>query len=172
MSSLQPEQPLPVPAGALFQILDSVLGPKSCAYVAGPLDSGREYYERMASGDHRLEVRGKNESRLHGLVLNLRERLEYPVFDSGLLKVSDWSGRDYGRFFLAVIRRYAKVCWLMNGWEYSIGQNRHEDPPCARSSPARRRSSRRSTRSGCRGGERGSARGPAPLSAPRGSSSA
>lgn len=24
-------------------------------------------------------------------------------------------------FFLEVIRRYAKECWFVNGWEYSIG---------------------------------------------------
>src|ERR1035437_2158966 len=121
MSSLPTEHLLPVPAGALFQILDSVLGPKSCAYAAGPLDSGRAYYERMAAGDHDPTVRAENEIRLDGFVLHLRRRLEYPVFDSGLLKIPDWSGREYGTFFLEVIRRYAKECWFMNGWEFSIG---------------------------------------------------
>jgi hypothetical protein len=121
MSSLPPEYPLPLPAGELFQVLDSVLGPKSCAYAAGPLDSGRTYYERMASGDHCPTVRAENQSRLNGFALNLRKRLGYPVFDSGLLKVPNWSGRDYGAFFLEVIRRYAKECWLIDGWEYSVG---------------------------------------------------
>jgi hypothetical protein len=121
MSSLPTEHPPPVPGGALFQILDSVLEPKSCAYVAGPLDSGKAYYERVASGDHTPAVRAENESRLNAFVLNLRQRLKYPVFDSGLLKVSGWSGRDYSTFFLEVIRRYAKECWFMNGWEYSTG---------------------------------------------------
>jgi hypothetical protein len=121
MSFLPPEHSLLAPAEELFQILDSVLEPKSCAYVAGPLGSGRAYHERIALGDRRPAVRAENESRLSGYVLNLRKRLGCPVFDSGLLKVSGWSGRDYGTFFLEVIRRYAKECWFMDGWAYSIG---------------------------------------------------
>jgi hypothetical protein len=111
----------PIPAAALFQILDSVLEPKSCAYVAGPLNSGRIYYERIVSGDRSQPVRAENECLLSGFVLGLRKRLHYPVFDSGLLKIASWSGRDYGTFFLEVIRRYAKECWFVNGWEYSTG---------------------------------------------------
>jgi hypothetical protein len=110
----------PLTARSLFQVLDSVLSAKSCAYVAGPLESGRAYYERLAAGDL-SSVREENEKRLSDVVLRLRKQLHYPVFDSGLLKIPGWSGKDYDVFFRETIRRYAKECWFVDGWEYSTG---------------------------------------------------
>jgi hypothetical protein len=104
----------------LFQLLDSVLQPRSCAYVAGPLDSGRALYERGACGDGQ-PMRAENQNLLSAYAMELRKRLEYPVFDPGLLKIEGWSGREYSVFFLEIIRRYAKECWFVNGWEYSTG---------------------------------------------------
>jgi len=121
MSSLLDPPPLPARAEALLQILDSVLAPKCCAYVAGPLNSGRAYYERIASGDISPSVRADNQERLSEIVSALRKRLAYPIFDSGLLRIPDWSGRDYSVFFIEVIRRYARECWFLNGWEFSSG---------------------------------------------------
>ena len=105
----------------LLQLLASVLEPKSCAYVAGPLESGRTYYELGASGNQRPGLRLENEKRLSDFALRLRQRLAYPVFNSGLLRVPNWKGRDYGAFFLDVIRNYARECWFLDGWEYSTG---------------------------------------------------
>jgi hypothetical protein len=116
-----PDNSHPAPAEALLQILDSVLEKKSCAYVAGPLGSGRAFYEEAASGGHGHSVRAENQNRLSDVAMSLRKSLNCPVFDSGLLKISDWSGHDYGMFFLEIIRRYARECWFANGWEYSTG---------------------------------------------------
>jgi hypothetical protein len=120
MSFLLTEYPSPVPAEALFRVLDSVLQPQSCAYVAGPLDSGRTYYERLASGAPPV-VRAENESRLSAFTARLREHRTYPVIDPGLLKVAGWSGKEYSVFFLEMIRRYARECWFVDGWEFSTG---------------------------------------------------
>jgi hypothetical protein len=79
------------------------------------------YYQQIARGDQHPKVREENECRLSQFVLELRQRLTYPVFDSGLLKIPDWSGRDHGIFFLEVIKRYARECWFLDGWEYSTG---------------------------------------------------
>ncbi|MBV9296877.1 MAG: hypothetical protein JO145_15000 [Acidobacteriaceae bacterium] len=54
----------------------------------------------------------------------MRRRLDYPVFDPGLLKVAGWSPRDHGEFFLEVIRKYAKECWFLDEWEYSVGASK------------------------------------------------
>lgn len=105
----------------LLQLLGCVLEPKSCAYVAGPLDSGRAYYESRASGRELTGLRLENEKRLSEVVRRLRQRLACPVIDSGLLRVSNWTGPDYSAFFLAVIRDYVRECWFLDGWEYSIG---------------------------------------------------
>ena len=121
MSSLQTSPFAATQADALFQILDSVLEPRSCAYVAGPLESGKTYYERVAAGDELLTIRAENESRLSEFAQGLRKRLAYPVFDPGLLKIPRWSGPDYGNFFMEVIRRYARACWFLDGWEFSTG---------------------------------------------------
>jgi hypothetical protein len=102
-------------------LLDSVLELKSCAYVAGPLDSGKDYYERLAAGQLSPQVRLENEGRLSKFVAGLRRRLEYPVIDPGPLRVPTWDGRDHGIFFLQVVHRYARECWFLNGWEYSTG---------------------------------------------------
>ena len=109
------------PAAALLQLLDSVLEPRSCAYAAGPLDSGREHYDRMASGERRPMLRQDNEARLTAFVRVLRSRLGCPVFDPGLLRIPGWAGRDYGVFFLEVISKYVRECWFADGWEYSSG---------------------------------------------------
>lgn len=121
--SFSPENYSPPQADVLFQVLDSVVQPRSCAYVAGPLDSGKAFYERIASGE-RPTAREENEGRLTAFVLDLRNRLEYPVINPGLLKIAEWSGREYSIFFLEVIRRYARECWFMNGWEYSTGASK------------------------------------------------
>jgi len=105
----------------LLQLLGSVLEPKSCAYVAGPLESGKTYYESGASGNQRTDLRLENEKRLSDFVLRLRERLACPVFNSGLLRVPNWKGHDYSAFFLDVIREYARESWFLDGWEYSTG---------------------------------------------------
>jgi hypothetical protein len=104
-----------------FQILDSVLEVKSCAYIAGPLNTGRTYYERTAAGELNPHVRPENEKRMHDFAETLRKMVQYPVFNSGLLKITEWSGQNYGTFFLEVISRYARECWFLDGWEYSTG---------------------------------------------------
>jgi|GEM_PF-2549753 len=119
----------------LFQLLDSVLEPKSCAYVAGPLDSGKEYYERLAAGEELLPMRKENEERLREFVRSLRKRLAYPVIDPGRLRISAWAGPDYGVFFLDVVQRYARECWFLNGWEYSTGATKEFVFCCATQTP-------------------------------------
>ena len=106
----------------LLTLLGSVLTPRSAIYVAGPLDTGRSYYEALARGKVDGSVRAVNEAALSAFVARLRvQHRPTPVIDPGLLRVPEWSARDVGQFFLETISRYAKEAWFIDGWEYSSG---------------------------------------------------
>jgi hypothetical protein len=105
----------------LLALLDSALLAKSTAYAAGPLDSGRRFYEQLASGVPKPEVRQQNQQRLSLFVQRLRNALSYPVFDPGVLRVPLWTDAQHGSFFLRVIEKIAKEVWFVDGWEFSIG---------------------------------------------------
>jgi hypothetical protein len=108
-----------------FQVINSILGPHSTAYVSGSLETGRSYYESLAkNGTAEPHIRDKNQERLTNFVKELRFRLEYPVIDPGLLKISGWSGSNYDSFFKKVIGRYVKEVWFLDGWEYSSGSTK------------------------------------------------
>jgi hypothetical protein len=105
-----------------FELLDSVLEPGSAAYAAGPLGSGRLHYE-VAAGlqKPREDLRAGNEQRLRQFAHGLRERLDVPVIDPGLLKVAGWSGSEHLAFYLQVLSRYGREAHFIDGWEYSTG---------------------------------------------------
>jgi hypothetical protein len=106
----------------LFQMLDSVVPRGSAAYVAGPLESGREYYYLMSTGQYEKgSIRPKNQEKLTAFANLLRKKIQCPVIDPGVLHVSSWEGKDYGLFFIDVIKHYAKEVWFLNEWEYSGG---------------------------------------------------
>jgi hypothetical protein len=107
--------------GICLQLLDSVLAPQSCLYVAGPLNTGRQFYDLLARGVASPVVRPKNEAALTAFADTLRRRVHEPVIDSGRLSVPSWSGADYSEFFLDVIARYVRQVWFLDGWEYSHG---------------------------------------------------
>lgn len=106
----------------LFQIVDSLIHKNSAIYVAGPLESGKEYYELTASGNYTQgQIRPKNQVKLTNFAISLRQKLNQPVIDPGILKIPGWEGRDYGTFFIKVIENYAKEVWFMDEWEFSGG---------------------------------------------------
>ncbi|MGO9976060.1 MAG: hypothetical protein ACLP01_25310 [Solirubrobacteraceae bacterium] len=106
---------------AALQTFASVLEPQSAIYVCGPLDHGRLWYEAKARGDSGDSVRAINQARLTALAKRLRAQGATPVIDPGLLRVDAWTGREYGDFFLKVIRSFAREAWFIDGWEYSHG---------------------------------------------------
>lgn len=102
--------------------MDSVLSTKSAAYVAGPLDSGRLFYESLVRQGHPdPNIRHINQEHLSRFAQELRQRLPYPVVDPGPLRISGWAGPNYGSFFLQVVERYAKEVWFLDEWEFSTG---------------------------------------------------
>jgi len=106
----------------LLALLDSVVTPHSAIYAAGPLDTGRSYYEALARGEVDHTVRASNEAALTSFVSRLRVgHHPTPVVDPGPLRVSEWSPREIGQFFLDTITRYAREAWFIDGWEYSSG---------------------------------------------------
>lgn len=106
----------------LFQILDSVVHKKTAIYVAGPLESGKEFYNLTASGEYVLGlIRPKNQNKLSNFAQSLRQNLNQPVIDPGILKIPGWAGSDYGTFFIKIIENYAKEVWFMDEWEFSGG---------------------------------------------------
>lgn len=105
-----------------LQAIGSVVEPRSALYAAGPLETGRIFYEHKA-GDGLSDggVRRANQARLTSFVARLRHEFGRPVIDPGLLVVQGWEGNDYGEFFLEVIRRFAAEVRFIEGWEYSSG---------------------------------------------------
>jgi hypothetical protein len=108
-------------SGLLFQTLESVLPARSCAYVAGPIDSGPAYYGALSSGVDASHVREENEQRLRAFVDLLRARLDCPVFDPSILRIESWTPNQHGDFFIRVLERFAKEVWFIDGWEFSHG---------------------------------------------------
>jgi len=104
-----------------LQTFASVLDPQSAIYVCGPLDHGLLWYEARARGEAGESVRAINQARLTALAERLRAQRATPVIDPGLLRVDAWTGREYGDFFLEVIRRFVHEAWFIDGWEYSHG---------------------------------------------------
>lgn len=107
----------------LLAMLASVAPRRGCAYVAGPLATGKVFYDRIASGKQQLAAttREENELLVSHFVKYLRNRVAYPVIDPGVLRISQWSSKRMGDFFLQIIEVYAKEAWFINGWEFSRG---------------------------------------------------
>ncbi len=106
----------------LLTALKSVLEPKSAVYAAGPLDTGKLYFEAIASGTHDPSIRIRNQAALSAFVAAIREKVRpAPVIDPGLLQVEKWTPREIGVLFLESITLFAKEAWFIDGWEYSTG---------------------------------------------------
>jgi hypothetical protein len=103
-------------------LLESILEPKSAAYVAGPLDTGKLYYEFLVKGEPpRGEIRKVNEKKLTDFACRLRRVVAIPVVDPGRLRIPQWQAADYGQLFLRIIDVFVREVWFINGWEYSTG---------------------------------------------------
>ena len=112
------------PTAALcMEMLASAMPEKSAAYVAGPLDTGRLYYDtlRKASSLQPAEIRRINKERLASFARRLRVELAIPVVDPGHLHIEGWTGADYALLFLDVIRVFVREMWFLEGWEFSHG---------------------------------------------------
>jgi hypothetical protein len=107
----------------LIDAIASVVTPRGGAYVAGPLATGRRYYELLSSGQDQAAstVRDENEREMKSFVASLRSKLHYPVIDPGILKIKGWTSRQMGDFYIRVVQLFAKEIWFMDGWEYSRG---------------------------------------------------
>lgn len=107
----------------LLDAIGSVVPPRGGAYVAGPLATGRRYYELVAAGQEvaASKVREENEGKMKAFVVSLRHQLSYPVIDPGLIKLDGWTSWQVGEFYIRVIELFVKEVWFMDGWEYSRG---------------------------------------------------
>jgi hypothetical protein len=110
----------------LLDAVGSVVPVHGGAYVAGPLATGKRYYELVASGQHDVAstIRSENEGKMKAFVAALRTRLSYPVIDPGLIKISEWTPTDIGDFYITVIQRFVKEIWFMDDWQYSRGASK------------------------------------------------
>lgn len=120
--SRSPEDQFGFVLDAGIQILDSVLARHSAVYAAGPLETGLTYYEAAAQGVvDRASIRQLNQAKLSEFVAELRGSTNTAVIDPGILRVDGWPDELYGRFFIAVIERFACEARFLDGWEYSRG---------------------------------------------------
>jgi hypothetical protein len=107
-------------AKVLFDAMQSMVAPRSCCYVAGPLTSS-EAHLMSASEVASAEIESRNRARMREFTVRLRQHLAYPVIDSSILQVPGWSGSQYGGFFLRVIEELCFEVRFLDGWEYSMG---------------------------------------------------
>lgn len=105
-----------------IQVFESVLSPGSAIYAAGPLETGLIYYEAAARGRvDRAEIRKVNQANLSEFVAELRAASDAAVIDPGILQIEGWPNELYGRFFIAVIERFAREARFLDGWQFSRG---------------------------------------------------
>src|SRR5712671_5738513 len=97
----------------LLDAIGSVVPLRGGAYVAGPLATGKRYYELVASGQQHIasKIRAENEHNMKVFVASLRNRLPYPVIDPGLIKISTWTATEIGDFYIKVIEQFVKEIW-------------------------------------------------------------
>lgn len=109
-------------SGLLLDALRSVVDERSATYVAGPLATGRLYYDEFLAGTLSAEdVRQSNELTMRTAVRALRSRVGHPVIDSGVLRVPHWSPSEHGDFYLRVVAELCRDVVFMDGWEFSSG---------------------------------------------------
>lgn len=106
----------------LMKAFASVVDKKTATYVAGPLATGRRYYDELAAGTLQAEaVRESNELAMRSFVRQLRGRGDRIIIDSGVLRVSIWTPSEHGDFFLRLIADYCREIVFLDGWEFSSG---------------------------------------------------
>ncbi len=106
----------------LMASMKSVIGEGQCIYAAGPISSSLEHFQcSVRGGVDSEEITSKNRELLSTFARNLRLIFQRPVVDPSVLIVAQWSGADYGRFFLGVIDSFCSEIRLSKGWQYSFG---------------------------------------------------
>jgi hypothetical protein len=107
----------------LMEAVESVVSARGGAYVAGPLASGRRYYELLSAGQGEAasKVRQANAEEMRKFVASLRIQLPYPVIDPGIIKIEGWTSQEIGNLYLQIIEYFVKEIWFMDGWQYSRG---------------------------------------------------
>ena len=104
----------------LIKAFLSVAPERSAVYVAGPLATGKRYYDALAAGESD-DVRDANEAEMRDFIAALRETDTRSVIDPSLVRVAVWSPGDHGNFFLRLIETCCIEVVFMDGWEYSSG---------------------------------------------------
>jgi hypothetical protein len=116
-----------------LRLLSSVAPPKGAVYTAVPITTGarflRWYAERGASvegtegyaEEHRLAVIEPNSAAAASRIAAIRKAMRLPVIDPSAFDRRGWSQEEYRNFWAAVIRRYAAMVVLLDGWQYSSG---------------------------------------------------
>lgn len=107
----------------LLDAFGSVIGSEKAAYVAGPLATGRLYYELLGQGrnEEASNIRKSNELHMRIFIQQLRAKVRYPVIDPSVLVVHEWTPREMGDFFVEVLKKYVKEIWLIDDWQFSRG---------------------------------------------------
>jgi hypothetical protein len=96
----------------------SVIEPKTCIYLAGPITSG---FHMAVSADESLDTESLNRAALAKGARRLRMTTGRLVIDPGHLIVGGWEWRQYGEFFLRVLDTFAAEVRFLPGWNYSFG---------------------------------------------------
>lgn len=104
----------------LLNAMLSVVEPKSCCYLAGPITTSRQ----LLLGEDPAVLEARNREDLAKQARCLRETLGCPVVNPGLLIVPGWSGSAYGNFFIGAMESLCFEVRFMPGWEYSIGASK------------------------------------------------
>lgn len=119
-----------------LSVLDAVIPNGEGSYLAGPISTGRRYYETLAQhkvtdftallvalGEDRYlqEVRWPNVEEGERLASKLRQVGVRNLINTGPIFVRGWSGGDYMKFCLKLLEKKVRTVYFHPEWAYSNG---------------------------------------------------
>jgi hypothetical protein len=106
----------------LLQAFESVLEDRSAIYLAGPLATGKRFFEASADAHFSPQtLRQENARAMRAVAKSLRTTQEKPVIDPSLLQPAGWSSLEIGQFYIDLLARFACEVRFMDNWEFSRG---------------------------------------------------
>lgn len=123
-------RPLSIAVEDVLTVFRSIVPDRCAVYVAAPITTGREFYNRkreFGKALHNYEalltqhVVEPNRNRVRPLIAHLREKINKPLIDPTLLELHGWKQADYRQLWRRVIEMFVEEIVFLNGWEYSTG---------------------------------------------------
>lgn len=120
----------------IFQVLDSVVPDGEGSYLAGPISTGKRYFQALAAykvkdfaslirtigeDEYLRLVRWPNVKDGEDVATRLRHAGIPYLINTGPIFIKEWNGKDYMSLCLRLIERKVKCVYFHPDWAYSIG---------------------------------------------------